>query len=158
VKAKKEKKMIVRTVLGSLAFVGALMLNNCAASGPVASRTTAAEAAAPALDGRAFEVNLAIPGQPETVDGLVFEGGRFQSTECTSYGFPKWTQYKAQRSEGVIAFDVTTKNPSGAIVEWHGTVRDGKISGTAKVTMNGNVSNGTFEGMDTHASARSAKR
>jgi hypothetical protein len=151
--------MIVRTVLGSLALVGALMMNNCAASGPAPARTTAAAAEGASLDGRAFEVKLVVPGQPEAVDALVFEGGRFESTECTSHGFPKWTEYKAHGSEGAIAFDVTTKHPTGAIVEWHGKVRDGKISGTAKVTMNGTVSDGSFEGMDTHASpAKSAKR
>ncbi len=66
-----------------------------------------------ALDGKSYEVTLSGAGEPPQKDTLVFNGGKFESTACTGFGFPRWTEYTASGDPSAIAFHVVTHHPSG---------------------------------------------
>jgi hypothetical protein len=123
----------------TIASIAALSLSLAACGAGAASEPPAAVASsnAPALDGAAYDVTLEYPGEAPMKDTLNFASGRFESTACTSHGFPKWTDYQSRTDGGNIAFDVTTHHPEGTTVEWHGTVHGGVIEGTANRSMKG---------------------
>ncbi len=123
-----------------------LTLAACGAGAASAPPAAAASSSAPALDGAAYDVMLEFPGEAAVKDTLSFTSGRFESSACTSVGFPKWTDYHSRLDGGNIAFDVTTHHPEGSTVEWHGTVRGDTIEGTANRSMKGKTSAGTFRG------------
>jgi hypothetical protein len=118
----------------------------CAASSAPARGSTVPSSERVVLDGTAYEVTLTFPGEPPVKDTLDFEAGRFESTACTSIGFPKWTEYRSRADGAAIAFEVATRHPEGTTMQWAGTVASGAAEGTAKRTMGGTIANGTFRG------------
>ena len=120
------------------------------ACGSPSSRAPAASAvtttSATSLDGATYDVSLAFPGEAPISDSLVFVNGKFESTACTSMGFPEWTNYEARAERGGTSFAVTTHNPGGASIEWTGTVRAGAVEGSLVRTMNGQRAVGHFKG------------
>jgi hypothetical protein len=98
------------------------------------------------LDGTSYEVTLAVAGEQPRKDTLVFNGGKFESTACTGFGFPQWTEYTASGDPGAIAFHVVTHHPSGASIDWNGTVHRDSIEGRGERTMNGKTDLETFTG------------
>jgi hypothetical protein len=132
---------LVATLLVSLPLAA------CGASATTATPpVTAMQGAAP-LDGAAYDVTLEFPGEAPQKDTLSFTSGSFESSACTSLGFPRWTAYQARNDGGSVAFDVRTLHPEGTTVEWHGTVRGDGIEGTANRTMKGKTAAGTFRGI-----------
>jgi hypothetical protein len=127
--------------LASILFVS---LAACAGEAPPASAPTA-QATAP-LDGTSYEVSLEFSGEAPVKDVLTFDRGKFESSACTSLGFPKWTDYRAERTGSAVAFHVETHNPKGPVVEWDGTVEANVASGKAKRTIDGKTDLGTFRG------------
>jgi hypothetical protein len=131
-------KKLVPMLFVSLSIAG------CGAG--AATAPAAATPGAATLDGAAYDVMLEYPGETPLKDTLSFTSGRFESSACTSHGFPKWTDYQARTEAGSVAFDVTTHHPEGTTVEWHGTVHGDAIEGTANRTMKGKTEAGTFRG------------
>jgi hypothetical protein len=131
-----------------LAAIGTLSLSlvACGAAAPTTPPTAVASSGAPALDGAAYDVMLEFPGEAPVKDTLSFTSGRFESSACTTLGFPRWTDYRSRTDSGNVAFDVTTHHPEGTSVEWHGTVRGDVIEGTANRSLKGKTSAGTFRG------------
>jgi hypothetical protein len=128
----------------------ALVTAICACSGPPYPTGAAAPAnaavGAGALDGKSYEVTLAIAGEKPQKDTLVFNGGKFESTACTGFGFPQWTEYTASGDPSAIAFHVLTHHPSGGSIDWNGIARRDAIEGKGARTMNGKTDVGTFSG------------
>ncbi len=98
------------------------------------------------LDGKSYEVTLSIPGEQPQKDTLVFNGGKFESTACTGFGFPRWTEYTASGDPSAIAFHVVTHHASGGSIDWNGVVHSDSIEGKGARTMNGKTDLGTFSG------------
>ena len=118
-----------------------------ATSSPSATPSTAAAGAeASSLDGRAFDVTLQTPESPALSDTLRFANGKFESTACTTMGFPEWSDYLARRDVDAIAFHVLTKHPSGTTMDWNGNVKGDAVDGTATRTMNGKTDVLRFKG------------
>ena len=113
---------------------------------PAAAAPTNAAVGTGALDGKSYEVTLAIAGEQPQKDTLVFDGGKFESTVCTGFGFPQWTEYTASGDPNAIAFHVVTHHPSGGSIDWNGIVRSDSIEGKGARTMNGQTDLGTFSG------------
>ena len=99
-----------------------------------------------ALDGKSYEVTLSVAGEQPQKDTLVFNGGKFESTACTGFGFPQWTEYTASGDPSAIAFHVVTHHPSGDSIDWNGIVRSDSIEGKGAHTMNGKTDFETFSG------------
>jgi hypothetical protein len=133
------------TTIVSIAALS-LSLAACGAGAPSTPPAAVASSGAPTLDGAAYDVMLEYPGEAPMKDTLNFASGRFESTACTSHGFPKWTDYQSRTDGGNVAFDVTTHHPEGTTVEWHGTVRGDVIEGTANRSMKGKTDAATFRG------------
>jgi len=133
--------------LAIFALVTSTLACGCASSpmGAAAPANTAV-VAADALDGKSYEVTLSMPGEQPEKDTLVFNGGKFQSTACTGFGFPAWTEYTASGDPSAIAFHVTTHHPSGGSIDWNGIVHRDSIEGRGARTMNGKTDLGTFTG------------
>jgi hypothetical protein len=127
-------------------FFVLLSLAACGAGATGAPPAAVATPGPAALDGAAYDVTLDFPGESATKDTLSFSSGRFESSACTSVGFPKWTDYQARTDAGGVSFDVTTHHPEGSTMEWHGTVRGDAVEGTASRTIKGKTSPGTFRG------------
>jgi hypothetical protein len=125
-----------------LAFVSTLLACGGAS---VASPPASVPAASP-LDGRSYDVTLEIPGAPAQKDALNFADGRFESTACTSLGFPKWSDYAAHREADATTFHALAKHPSGTTMDWNGSVHGDAVEGTAIRTMNGKSDALTFKG------------
>jgi hypothetical protein len=136
-------------IVNTVTFASSLLFAVACGAASAPAAAPSASPAAPSLDGTSYEVTLAFPGEPPLKDVLTFQSGAFESSACTSLGFPKWTDYRAQRSgDGSgIAFHVETHNPKGPSVEWEGTVQGGAASGKAKRTIDGNTALGTFQGV-----------
>ena len=133
------------TIIATIATLS-LSLVACGAGAPTTPPAAVASSGAPTLDGAAYDVMLEFPGEAPVKDTLSFTSGRFESSACTSLGFPKWTDYQSRTDGGKLAFDVTTRAPEGTSVEWHGTVHGDVIEGTANRSMKGKTSAGTFRG------------
>jgi hypothetical protein len=123
-----------------------LSIGACGGGAANAPPPAVATPGATSLDGATYDVTLEYPGEAPLKDTLNFTSGRFESTACTSHGFPKWTDYASRTDSGSVAFDVTTHHPEGTTVEWHGTVRGDAIEGTANRTMKGKTEAATFHG------------
>ena len=140
--------MILRSFSGLACVIAAsFTLAACggaAANAPASSPTTTS-ASASSLDGKTYEVSLDEAGAPKK-DTLVFEGGRFESTLCTSFGFPPKTAYDAERNGDAIAFRVTTRHADGTTVDWKGTVKGDAVEGVAVRTMKGKTESQPFKG------------
>jgi hypothetical protein len=113
-------------------------------AGAVAPTNTAVGTGA--LDGKSYEVTLSIAGEQPQKDTLVFDGGKFESTACTGFGFPRWTEYTVSGAPSAIAFHVVTHHPSGGSIDWNGIVHRDSIEGQGARTMNGKTDLGTFSG------------
>ncbi len=128
----------------------ALTLVACGSASTNGSSSTVGETAEAAdsqpLDGRSYAVALTIGTAAPEDDTLVFLRGQFESTACTSKGFPQWAGYTTEQRGEEIAFHVVTRHPDGTTVEWNGTARGEVIEGTANVLMNGQEHPGTFRG------------
>jgi hypothetical protein len=139
------KEPIMNRFIHAAAFSSCLAVAACGAASPSPSVPPSAPAAA-SLDGKSYEVNLQFPGEAPIKDVLSFDSGKFESSACTSLGFPKWTDYRAEPNGGAIAFHVETHNPKGPSVEWDGTVAGASAAGKAKRTIEGKTDLGTFAG------------
>jgi hypothetical protein len=98
------------------------------------------------LDGKSYEVTLSIAGEQAQGDTLVFDGGKFESTACTGFGFPQWTEYTASGDPSAMAFHVVTHHPSGGSIDWNGIVHRDSIEGKSARSMSGKTDLGTFSG------------
>ena len=103
-----------------------------------------------ALDGRSYDVTLEAPDEAPKKDTLRFSGGKFESTACTALGFPAWSDYAAQAKENEVAFQATTRHPSGTTLSWNGSIRGDAVDGTANRTMNGKTDVLHFKGSTSH--------
>jgi hypothetical protein len=108
--------------------------------------TTGPTASTGLLDGKSYEVTLDVPGEKPEKDTLNFADGKFESTACTGFGFPKWSQYAATTEGEKTTFHLITKHPDGTTVDWTGTVAGDNVEGTAVRTMNGKAASGRFKG------------
>jgi hypothetical protein len=134
-----------------LAIFGLFACGGAAQSGALGQPSAPASASseafrAGALDGRSFEVVLEMPDAPAIPDTLHFVNGKFESTACTTLGFPQWSEYNAGTSGDGIAFHVLAKHPSGTAMDWNGTVKGERVDGTANRTMNGKTEAVRFKG------------
>jgi hypothetical protein len=100
----------------------------------------------PILDGRSYEVTLEIPDSSPVKDTLIFANGKFQSTACTSLGFPQWSDYTAQPDTGAVAFHALAKHSSGTTMDWNGKIEGDLVSGMANRTRNGKTDVIRFRG------------
>lgn len=135
-----------RTIASLSVSCAVLALACAAAPTPSPASAPAASPAAALLDGTSFEVTLAFSGEAPLKDTLTFDRGHFESSACTGLGFPKWTQYRAERTGDAVAFEVEAHNPKGPVVEWSGTVQGAVASGKAKRTIDGKTDVGSFQG------------
>jgi hypothetical protein len=136
---------MIRTTLASLSLALGLALTACGGAAPSPS-TPAGSSAAP-LDGSSFDVTLAFPGEAPVKDTLRFAGGRFESTACTSVGFPQWSEYSAKGDGGAVAFTAQAKSADGATMDWKGTVNGGSVEATAVRTMGGKSATASVSGV-----------
>jgi hypothetical protein len=137
------KLHIISTVL----FMGCL--SACGGAAGSAARPPAVGSASPrslALDGRAYDVILETPDAPAQKDTLRFANGQFESTACTTLGFPEWSDYEARADGDSIPFHVLSKHPSGTTMDWHGSVKGDSVEGTANRAMNGKTDVLKFKG------------
>jgi hypothetical protein len=130
------------SIIRSLA-IASIALAGC--GGATTGPTTPASGASP-LDGTAYEVTLAFPGEAPVKDTLRFQAGHFESTACTAVGFPEWSDYRAQIDAGAIAFAVLARNPDGTTMDWKGTVSGDAVEGTATRTLAGQASTASVHG------------
>jgi hypothetical protein len=107
---------------------------------------TAAAAASPSLDGRSYEVTLEIPDASPVKDTLRFMNGKFESTACTSLGFPQWSDYAARVDGREVAFHVLAKHPSGTTIDWNRSILGDEVDGKADRTTNGKTDVLRFKG------------
>ncbi len=91
----------------------------------------AALAQAGALDGKSFAGTTTEKGKTKgDKDTFVFKDGKFRSTACDAYGFAE-ASYTAAAKDGATSFEATTESPKEGTMKWKGTVREGRIEGTA---------------------------
>jgi hypothetical protein len=132
----KLRNSIALTLVGSLLACG-----GASASSPLASAP-----AAGSLDGRSYDVTLESPDAPPIKDALNFANGHFESTACTSLGFPKWSDYAAHAEGDATTFHALAKHQSGTTMDWNGNVTADAVEGTAIRTMNGKSDALKFKG------------
>lgn len=80
------------------------------------------------LDGRVYQVTLAGPKEPMP-DQLVFDGGRFESTACRSFGFTT-TPYSAKDDGAASSFEASAKCTKSGSTAWNGAIHGEAIEGT----------------------------
>ena len=124
----------------------ALVVSLLACGGASASAPAVSAAAASPLDGRSYDVTLESPDAPPIKDALHFANGRFESTACTSLGFPKWSDYAARVDGDATTFHALAKHQSGTTMDWNGNVTADAVEGTAIRTMNGKSDAFKFKG------------
>jgi hypothetical protein len=139
-------KILKGGVLAGAIAVSAACGGAASATSPAAPAAESTPATSTSLDGQSYEVTLLFPGEAPIKDTLRFTDGKFESTACTSLGFPQWSDYSAKGASGSVAFQAVTHHPAGATMEWSGTSVSGSIEGSAKRTMNGQVALATFRG------------
>ena len=89
------------------------------------------------LDGRRFEGVVLERGKTAgDADTLVFEGGRFRSTACDTWGYGDGA-YRATVSGDGIAFEAETESAKYGLLRWHGTVRGPRLDGTLVMLRDG---------------------
>jgi hypothetical protein len=131
-----------------------VLLGFCSLLGCAGASSAATPSVSPApsaqgtpLDGQSFDVMLEIPDAPAVKDTLRFANGKFESTACTTLGFPEWSDYSTRPSPDAVVFHVLTHHPSGTTMNWNGTVKGAAVDGTAKRTMNGKTDVLAFKGL-----------
>ena len=129
--------------IARLLVLTAIALAGC--GGAMAGTTAATPSVAP-LDGSAFDVTLAFPGEAPVKDTLRFQGGRFELTACTAVGFPEWSDYRAEVEAGAVAFAAIARSPDGTTMDWKGTVNGDAVEGTATRTLSGHTTTGAVHG------------
>jgi len=129
--------------LARILLIASIALTGCGAASPSASGPVAS--AAP-LDGNAYEVTLAFPGEAPVQDTLRFQAGRFESTACTAVGFPQWSDYHAQVDAGAVAFAAVTRSADGTTMDWKGTVTGQAVEGTATRSLSGRIATASVRG------------
>ncbi|HSM41011.1 MAG TPA: hypothetical protein VK862_09685 [Afifellaceae bacterium] len=89
------------------------------------------------LDGMEFVGKLGPEGRPKDVeDRFVFSDGKFVSMECKLRCDYPARPYFISETENGTEFVSNTKCPyKDAEIIWHGTVNDGRVSGTATWTI-----------------------
>ncbi len=121
-----------------LALIVALMAAGLAPPSFAQAITQAPQAASLApLDGQTFDAGIvrqadASPTDP-LLDQLFFADGMFSSKICERYGFvpgPYWVRGEPD----AIEFQAVLHSPTDGIMEWQGTVKDGKLDGTMRWT------------------------
>jgi len=81
------------------------------------------------LDGRRFDGIVLERGKTSgDVDTLIFEGGRFRSTACTTADYI-----------GDVAFTAETESPQYGTLRWHGVVRGARLDATLTILREGRV-------------------
>jgi len=135
-----KKQTVLVFVMTSLVACGGGIDSTAPSSAPAASPMAAA------LDGRSYDVTFEAPDDAPKKDTLRFSGGKFESTACTALGFPEWSDYAAQAKGNEIAFQATTRHPSGTTLSWKGSIQGNAIDGTANRTMNGKTDILHFKG------------
>lgn len=90
------------------------------------------------LDGFEFDAGIvrqgdsAAPAEP-LLDRLFFANGMFSSKICERYGFVPGA-YWVRGTPDAIEFSAVLLSPTDGIMEWKGTVTDGKLDGTMRWT------------------------
>lgn len=90
------------------------------------------------LDGQEFSAGIlrqddqAAPSEP-LLDRLFFADGMFSSKICERYGFVPGA-YWVRGTEDAIEFSAVLHSPTDGVMEWQGTVKDGKLVGTMRWT------------------------
>ena len=82
------------------------------------------------LDGKTFVGEVGVAEAPSTRDTLTFKDGYFHSAACDQFHFGSGA-YLAVASGATTTFQAITRNRQGAVNVWAGTVKDGKLEGTA---------------------------
>ncbi|MBW7470760.1 hypothetical protein QQF73_04975 [Marinobacter sp. M216] len=87
---------------------------------------------ATALDGKIFESQLGLKGEPLDVeDRLVFEDGQFVSEECErTCGYAKVEYWVRAQDDAIQMRAEVPCLHSGAVMYWRGTVRGDEIEGS----------------------------
>lgn len=85
-----------------------------------------------ALDGKVFQSQLGMQGQPGDIDDLlVFEGGEFVSEECERRcGYAKVEYWVRADGDAIEMRADVPCTESGAVMYWRGRVRGDKIEGS----------------------------
>jgi hypothetical protein len=137
----KKRTVLVLVIMTSLTACGGgidgARPGNAAAPGPTSAT----------LDGRSYDVTLEAPDEAPKKDTLRFSGGKFESTACTALGFPEWSDYVAQAQGNEVAFQATTRHPSGTTLTWKGSIQGDAVDGTANRAMNGKTDVLHFKGL-----------
>jgi hypothetical protein len=90
------------------------------------------------LDGYEFDAGIvrqsdsAAPTEP-LMDRLFFANGMFSSKICERYGFVPGA-YWVRGTADAIEFTAVLHSPTDGVMEWKGTVKDGKLDGTMRWT------------------------
>ena len=92
-----------------------------------ATRVEAASVASGVLDGKEFVGPTGEKGKKvHHEDVLIFNDGKFTSSECFQYGF-KGGPYTATVEGDSIHFHAVTVSPTHGKMEWKGTLKDGTL-------------------------------
>jgi hypothetical protein len=140
----KKRTVLILVVMTSLVACGGGIDSTAPSSAPGPSPTSTA------LDGRSYDVTLEAPDEAPKKDTLRFSSGKFESSACTALGFPEWSDYAAQAKGNEIAFQATTRHPSGTTLSWNGSIQGDAVDGTANRTMNGKTDVLHFKGSTSH--------
>ena len=102
--------------------------------------------ASSALDGKTFSGVVGQKGKTDTrPDDFVFQGGQFESTLCTTFGYGKG-DYQAKADGAAVEFTAETTNTDGGTMQWKGTVKGNDVEGTALSMEKGRTSESWFKG------------
>ena len=82
------------------------------------------------LDGKTFVGEVGVMEAPSMRDTLTFKDGYFHSAACDQFRFGSGA-YLAVASGDTSTFQAVTHNHKGAVNVWAGTVKGGKLEGTA---------------------------
>jgi len=86
------------------------------------------------LDGKTFVGEIGVTDKPSMGDTLTFKDGYFHSAACDQFQFGSGA-YLAVASGDTTTFQAITHNHQGAVNVWKGTIKDGKLEGTATLYM-----------------------
>ena len=82
------------------------------------------------LDGKKFKGQTGEKGKkPHHVDVLIFDHGRFTSSECFQFGFGGGP-YTATVRPDSIQFNAVTRSPTHGVMEWSGELRGNTLEVT----------------------------
>ena len=125
------ERSCLSTVVIVFAMVLPLHLNGSFAGADEGGREAGHQkAAGNILDGKKFKGQTGEKGKKSHhEDVLVFDGGRFTSTECFQYGF-KSGPYTATVQSDSIRFEAETLSATHGKMEWSGTLKDDTLDVT----------------------------